>query len=69
MITRLRPTRTRHQRAQVAHLFADETAWFPWRSALCGRELEDDRLTARDVDAVPLCVQCQKHAARMGVAV
>lgn len=63
--TRLRPRRSAHERAMVAHLFRDDDVWFPYRSAACGRELAGDRLTDENIDIVPLCAQCAKHLARV----
>lgn len=66
--TVLRPERSPNGRSMVAHAFDDDTAWFPWREALCGRELEGERLIASGVDKVRLCHQCAKHLAREEVS-
>lgn len=66
MLTKLRLKRSGGDRAAVSHMFSDEDVWFPYRSALCGREVDAGKLTNERLDMVPLCVQCRKHLA--GVA-
>ena len=60
----LRPKRSGGERAMVSHLFLDDDydVWFPYRSALCGRELEGSRLSAERLDVVEMCEQCRKRA-------
>lgn len=58
----MRPRRTGRQRAMVSHLFTDDDYWWPYRSALCGREYEGSRLTDDRVDIVEMCLQCRKRS-------
>lgn len=70
-LTELRPIRTRSNRAMVSHVFTDDDYWFPYRSALCGREFDSERLTAENLGIVEMCLQCRKRAGlpRKGVRV
>jgi hypothetical protein len=61
----LRPTRRGGDRAHRSHAFDDDNYWFPYRTALCGREIEGHKLTAERLEIVELCAQCKKHLARM----
>ena len=62
--TFLRPRRGPHDRARVAHAFTDEDYWFPFRSALCGKEVDGGQLTEDDVEKFPVCQSCAKRMAR-----
>lgn len=68
MIVQMRPVRSQAGRAMVSHLFTDDDYWWPYRTALCGREVRGDRLTGERLDMVPLCVQCAKHKTRVGAS-
>lgn len=65
MIVKMRPIRKASERAMVSHLFSDDDYWWPYRSALCGREIEGARLTTERLDIVPLCAQCAKKQAAL----
>lgn len=58
----LRPLRMPNQRAMVSHLFTDADYWWPYRSALCGREIEGSRLTDENLGMVEMCLQCRRRA-------
>jgi hypothetical protein len=58
----MRPIRRRQERAMVSHLFTDDDYWWPYRSALCGREFDGKRLTGERPEVVEMCLQCRKRA-------
>jgi hypothetical protein len=59
----LRPQQLdRDSRIHVAHLFTDDDLWFPYRMTLCGKEMEERRLTP-DLKSQPICLTCRKAAA------
>ena len=61
----LRARRVGKGKAHVAHLYPEDNYWFPYRTALCGREYRGEVLTDSNLGIVTVCVQCQRHVDAM----
>lgn len=62
----LRARRVGKGKAHVAHVYPDDNYWFPYRTALCGREYPGEVLTDERIEIVSVCAQCQRHLDRLG---